>query len=73
MSRNIHLLTYKNKVQIPPLAMIDDILAPALCGIRSVAVNTFINTKAEMRKFKNYVEKLSWLAATLMRDIAVYI
>ena len=49
-SRNIHLTTYKNKVKIPPLAMIDDILAPAVCGIQSVAVNTFINSKTEMKK-----------------------
>ena len=33
-----------------PLAMIDDILAIALCGFKSVAVNTFINTKTETKK-----------------------
>ena len=33
-----------------PLAMVDDVLAIAKCGIKSVAVNTFINSKMEMRK-----------------------
>ena len=50
VARNIHLYTYKNKVKVMPLAMIDDVLALALCGIKSVAVNTFINSKMEMRK-----------------------
>ena len=48
--RNIHLFTYKDTVKIMPLAMIDDILAIALCGFKSVATNTFVNCKLEMKK-----------------------
>ena len=48
--RNIHLYTYKGTVKIMPLAMIDDILAIAHCGFKSVAANTFVNCKLEMKK-----------------------
>ena len=48
--RNIHLYTYKGTVKIMPLAMIDDILAIAHCGFKSVATNTFVNCKLEMKK-----------------------
>ena len=50
VKRNIHLYTYKETVKIMPLAMIDDILAIALCGFKSVATNTFVNCKMEMKK-----------------------
>ncbi len=50
ITKNIHLFTYKGLVKVPPLAMIDDILAVALCGMKSFAVNTFINTKIEIKK-----------------------
>ena len=50
--RNIHLYTYKGMVKILPLAMIDDILAIANCGIKSVGANTFINTKTELNKLE---------------------
>ena len=49
--RNIHLFTYKGTVKVMPLAMVDDILAIAHCGFKSLAVNTFINSKIEMKKF----------------------
>ena len=50
LAENKHLFTYKGVVKVPPLAMIDDILAVALCGMKSVATNTFINTKIEIKK-----------------------
>ena len=50
VNRNVHLFTYKGLVKVMPLAMIDDVLAVAKCGIRSVATNTFINAKIEMKK-----------------------
>ena len=45
-----HMYHYKNKVSVVPLAMIDDLLAIAPCGLESVAVNTFINVHIEMKK-----------------------
>ena len=47
-----HLYTYKKQVKITPLAMVDDLLAVAPCGIESVAVNVFINLQIEMKKLE---------------------
>ena len=52
VSRNKHLFKYKGTVRIMPLSMIDDVLAIAECGIKSVAVNAFINSKIEMNKLQ---------------------
>ena len=43
---------YKNSVTILPLAMVDDILAVCKCGIESLSMNTFINSKIELKKLK---------------------
>ena len=52
ISRQEHLYSYKNLVKVTPLAMVDDLLAVAPCGIDSLAVNVFINTQIEMKKLK---------------------
>ena len=61
MSRNKHLYNYKGIVKIMPLAMIDDILAIAKCGIESVAVNMFVNCKIEMKKLPFSIPKCKHL------------
>ena len=43
---------YKNKVGVIPLAMVDDLLAIAPCGIESVKLNAVMNTKIELKKLK---------------------
>ena len=43
---------YKDKVDILPLAMVDDLLGIAPCGLESVALNSFINVQIEMKKLK---------------------
>ena len=43
---------YKDKVDIVALAMVDDLLGIAPCGMESLALNTFINVQIEMKKFK---------------------
>ena len=48
--RQQHIYSYKDKVGVVPLAMVDDLLAIAPCGLESVAVNTFINVHIEMKK-----------------------
>ena len=40
-----HLYKYKDKVDIVPLAMVDDLLGIAPCGLESLAMNTFINVQ----------------------------
>ena len=44
------LYTYKDFIFLCPLAMVDDILTISECGIQSVATNSFINSKIEMKK-----------------------
>ena len=47
-----YMYKYKNKVDILPLAMVDDLLGIAPCGLESLALNTFINVNIEMKKLK---------------------
>ena len=42
--RKEHIYYYNQKVEVTPLAMIDDLIAVAKCGLESVAINTFIVT-----------------------------
>ena len=42
---------------LPPLAMIDDICSFSLCGPKSLVINTFINTKVEMKKMQFGISK----------------
>ena len=43
---------YKKKVKTIPLAMVDDLLAVASCGLESMALNAFIVTQIELKKLK---------------------
>ena len=47
-----NLFLYKNMVPVMPLSMVDDILAVAQCGQKSLEVNTFINAQIELKKLK---------------------
>ena len=51
------LYKYKNLVNIPPLAMIDDIAAICKCGIQSIIMNAKINAKVESKRLEMGVEK----------------
>ena len=42
---------YKQSVPIPPLEMVDDVLAIQKCGSSSLKVNTAVNTFMESEKF----------------------
>ena len=50
--RGIHTFLYKNVVRVLPLAMVDDILGIQDCGVKSITLNTFINTHIEMKKLR---------------------
>ena len=50
-----HLYTYKNLVKVMPLAMIDDLLGMASCGIQSRDLNIAINSEIEMKKLRFHV------------------
>ena len=49
---NMYRYRYKDKVDVLPLAMIDDLLAIAPCGLESLAMNSFITTNIEMKKLE---------------------
>ena len=51
-----NLFTYKNLVKIPPLAMVDDLLAFAKCGLESTNLNICINCKIEMKNPETFRE-----------------
>jgi hypothetical protein len=46
------LYKYKESVDIPPLAMIDDVAAFSVCGSNSVKLNTVIETKVKTKKLE---------------------
>ena len=52
VQRRKYLYRYKDKVDIVTLAMVDDLLGIAPCGIESLALNTFINVQIELKKLK---------------------
>ena len=52
MKTGKYIYKYKQSVDIPPLAMIDDIAAVAKCGIESVQLNSYINTRIKSNKLK---------------------
>ena len=52
-----HLYKYKDTVGIPPLGMVDDLLAVAECGVDSVLTNSYINAKTKIKKLQFGVDK----------------
>ena len=51
------LFPYKNFVEIPPLSMVDDLACIAESGVKSVEMNSFINTKTLLKKLQFGTEK----------------
>ena len=47
-----NLYTYKGLVKVMPLAMVDDLLAMAKCGLQSTNLNIKINNEIEFKKLK---------------------
>ena len=47
-----HLYQYRGVVGIPPLAMVDDLLSVTECGVESVKVNGFLNSKTNIKKLQ---------------------
>ena len=50
-----NLYTYKNRVKILPLGMVDDLLCVSECGHKSVTLNTFLTTQGELKKLRFHV------------------
>ena len=47
-----HLYYYKGNVGIPPLAMVDDLVAVSTCGIETVKTNGFLNAKTNVKNLQ---------------------
>ena len=48
----VGLFKYKNTIDVPSLAMIDDVLGMAKCGDESIELNSIINAKMEAKKLR---------------------
>jgi hypothetical protein len=51
------LYRYKNSVDVPPLQMVDDIIAVSKCGNQVVSTNTAVNTFTKLKKLELSVPK----------------
>ena len=52
-----NLYMYKGLVAIPPLAMIDDLISISHCGLKSVVMNSFLNSKSKVKKLQLGIDK----------------
>ena len=60
---------YKGQIGVPPLAMIDDVICPAVCGLNSVEVTAFINAKSSAKKIQFGVDKCHQLHIGRKKDL----
>ena len=57
IQKSKYLYLYKESVDIPTLSMVDDLLLISTCGLNSVLINGFINSKTNQKKLQYWVEK----------------
>ena len=60
---------YKNEVGIPPLAMINDLVCPAVCGVDSLLVNAYITAKTNGKRLQFGVKKCHQLHIGKANDL----
>jgi hypothetical protein len=49
--------TYKEELGIPPLGMVDDMLAVSSCGSESVAMNAYLKQKTNIKRLQYGLDK----------------
>ena len=54
---NKKFYSYKNMVNVIPLAMVDDLLAITRCGMESIDMNTTINSITELKKLRKHAQR----------------
>ena len=52
-----YLFYYRDSIPVPPLSMVDDLICISKCGINSIIMNSFINSKSSMKKLQFGVDK----------------
>ena len=50
IEKNEHLYLFKDKVKVPPLGQVDDLVTINECGYKTTKSNSFINSKTNMSK-----------------------
>ena len=45
-----HLYLFKEKVEVPPLSLVDDLILVSECGHKTTKMNSFINSRTNMNK-----------------------
>ena len=51
------LYKYKDDLGVPPLAMVDDVLAISRCGVESIEMNAYLNQKTNIKRLQFGPEK----------------
>ena len=46
------LYNYKDRIPVPPLAMVDDLIAVSRCGTQTVELNAYLNVKTNLKKLQ---------------------
>ena len=52
-----HLYNYKDGLGVPPLGMVDDVIAISRCGVEAVEMNAYLNQKTNIKKLQFGPEK----------------
>lgn len=52
LEENKLLYSYRGKVGIPPLALIDDVASITTCGVESLKMNSFLNAKTNLKRLQ---------------------
>ena len=52
LESGIGIFKYKDTIDVPSLAMIDDVMGMALCGDYSIELNSIINANMETKKLR---------------------
>ena len=52
LKKNENLYFYNGEVGVAPLAMVDDLVCISTCGLNSVKMNAFINSKTNIKKLQ---------------------
>ena len=68
LERGKFVYMYRNRIPIPSLTMIDDVLTISECGLQSIKNNAFVNSKIEMKRLTFNSEKCKTIPFHLTRS-----
>ena len=66
-----HLYDYKGGLGVPPLGMVDDVIAVSKCGLESVEMNTYLNQKTNIKKLQFGPDKCHQLHVAEQMHVAL--